>query len=64
MHKKHEKDFRNIKNGKIEKLMLAVHVEIGKYTMDHKQVLLKQASNKQELTNRENILIYQKTKIA
>ena len=28
-----------------------------KHTMDHKPVLLKQASNKQELTNWENILI-------
>jgi hypothetical protein len=28
-----------------------------KHAMDHKPVLLKQASNKQELTNWENILI-------
>ena len=33
-----------------------------KHAMDHKPVLLKQASNKQELKNWENILI-QKTKI-
>ena len=45
------------KNGEIEKLAIAVHVWKEKHAMDHKPVLLKQAANKQELTNWENILI-------
>ena len=46
--------FRNIKNGEIEKSAIAAK---EKHAMDHKTVLLKQAANKQELTNWENILI-------
>jgi hypothetical protein len=46
-----KKKFRNLKNGEIEK-----SVE-EKHTTDHKPALLKQASNKQELTDWENILI-------
>ena len=52
--------FRNIKNGEIEK---PAHAWKEKHAMDLKPVLLKQASNKQELTNWENNLIT-KTKIA
>ena len=52
--------FRNIKNGEIEKLAIAAHVWKEKHAMDHKPVLLKQAANKQELTNWENILITKK----
>ena len=36
---------------------IAAHVWKQKHAMDHKPVLLKQAANKQELTNWENILI-------
>ena len=43
--------FRNIKNGEFEKSALASHVWKEKYAMDCKPVLLKQASNW------ENILI-------
>ena len=46
-----EEHFRNIKNGEIEKSAVAAHVWKEKHTMDHKPVLLKQAANKQELTN-------------
>ena len=46
-----------LKNGEIEKSAVAAHVRKEKHAMDHKPVLLKQASNKQELTNWENILI-------
>ena len=49
--------FRNIKIGKIEKSAVAAHACKQKHAMDHKPVLLKQASKKQELTNWENILI-------
>ena len=52
--------FRNIKNGKIEKSAVAAHVWKEKHAMDHKPVLLKQAANKKELTNWENILIKKK----
>ena len=47
----------NIKNGEIEKSAVAAHVWKEKHAMDHKPVLLKEASNKQELTNWENIVI-------
>ena len=36
--------FRNIKNGEIEKSVVAAHVWKAKRTMDRKPVLLKQAS--------------------
>ena len=49
--------FRNIQNGEIEKSALAAHVWKEKHAMDNKPVLLKQAANKQEWTNWENILI-------
>ena len=49
--------FRNINNGEIEKSAIAAHVWKEKHAMDHKPVLLKQAANKQELTNWKNILI-------
>ena len=49
--------FRNIKNGEREKSAEGARVWKEKYAMDHKPVLLKQTSNKQELTNWENILI-------
>ena len=49
--------FRNIKKGEIEKSAVAAHVWKEKHAMDHKPALLKQAANKQELTNWENILI-------
>jgi GIY-YIG catalytic domain. len=52
--------FRYIKNGEIEKLAIAAHVWKEKHAMDHKPVLLKQAANKQELTNWENTLITKK----
>ena len=52
--------FRNIKNGEIEKSGVAAHVWKEKHTMDHKLVLLKQASNKQEYIKWENILITKK----
>ena len=55
-----KKHFRNIKNGEIEKSAIATHVWKEKHAMDHKAVLLKQAANKQELTNWENILITKK----
>ena len=51
-----------IKNGKIEESAVAAHVWKEKHAMDHKPVLLKQTSNKQELTNWENILITQRTR--
>jgi hypothetical protein len=38
-------------------IFLAAHVWKEKHAMDYKPVLLKQASNKQELTYWENILI-------
>ena len=41
----------------MEKSALAAHVWKEKHTMDHKPVLLKQTSNKQKLSNLENILI-------
>ena len=37
-------------------MTVAAHVWKQKHATDHKLVLLKQASNKQELTNSENIL--------
>ena len=43
--------------GKQKKSAVAAHVWKEKHAMDHKPVLLKQAANKQELTNWENILI-------
>ena len=43
--------FINIKNREIEKSAIAAHVLKEKHSMVHKPVLLKQASNKQELTN-------------
>ena len=52
-----EEHFTNIKNGEIEKSAVAAHVWKEKHAMDHKPVLLKQASNKLELTNWGNILI-------
>ena len=55
-----KKHFRNIKNGEIEKATVAAYVWKEKHAMDHKPVLLKQASNKEELTNWENILITKK----
>ena len=55
--------FRNIKNGGIEKSTVAAHVWKEKHAKDHKSVLLKQVSNKKELTKWENIL-KQKRKIA
>ena len=54
-------DKRNTKNGEIEKSAVADHVWKEKHVMDHKPVLLKQRSNKQELTNWENLLITKKT---
>ena len=50
--------FRN--NGEIEKSAVAAHVWKEKHAIGHIQVLLKQASNKQELTNCENNLITKK----
>ena len=41
-------------------MAVAAHVWKEKHAMDHKLVLLKQAANKQELTNWENILITKK----
>ena len=38
-------------------MAVAAHVWKEKHAMDHKPVLLKQAANKQELTNWENFLI-------
>ena len=52
-----KEQFRNIRNGEIEKSIVAAHVLKEKHAMDHKPVLLKQATHKQELTNWENILI-------
>ena len=49
--------FRYIKNGEIEKSAVAAPIWKEKHALDHKPVLLKQASNKQKLTNWENILI-------
>ena len=49
--------FRNIINGEIETSTIAAHVWKEKRAMDLKPVLLKQASNKQKLTNSENIFI-------
>ena len=43
------------KNEEIEKSAVGEHVWKEKHAMDRKPVLLKQASNKQELTNWENI---------
>ena len=45
------------KIGEVQISAVAAHVWKEKHTMDHKPVLLKQAANKQELTNWENILI-------
>ena len=44
----------------MEKSAVAAHVWKEKLATDHKPVLLKQASNKQELRNWENILITKK----
>ena len=49
--------FRNIKNGEIENQQQQHMYGKKKQAGDHKTVLLMQASNKQELTNWENILI-------
>ena len=49
--------YKHLQNGEIEKSAIAVHVWKEKHAMDHKSVQLKQAANKQELTNWENILI-------
>ena len=49
--------FRNIKNREIEKSAAAPYLWKEKQVMDLKPVPLKQASNKQELTTWENILI-------
>ena len=49
-----------LKNEKIEKSAVAAHVWKENHAMDHKPVLLKQTSNKLELTNWENILITKK----
>ena len=49
-----------IKNGKIEESAVAAHVWKEKHAMDHKPVLLKQASNKLELKTCKNILITKK----
>ena len=58
IYRKDKKRFGNqSKNGEIEKSTVSAHVQKEKHTMDCKPVLLKQASNKQELTNWENILI-------
>ena len=46
-----------LKNGEIEKSAIATHLWKEKHARDRKPVLLKQASNIQELTNWENILI-------
>ena len=43
--------FRDIRKGKTEKSAFAAHVRKDKHTMEHKPILLKQAANKQELTN-------------
>ena len=42
--------------------MVTVHMWKEKHMMDHKPIQLKQASNKQELTNWENILTAKKKK--
>ena len=55
--------FRSIKNRDIEKWVVTAHLWKEKHVMDHKLVLLKQASYKQELTNWENIFITKKIKI-
>ena len=52
-----KENFRNTRNGKTEKSAIAAPVWKEKHAMDRKPVLLKQATNKQELTNWENILI-------
>ena len=44
-------------HGKTYKSAVAEHVWKEKHAMDHKPVLLKQTSNKQELTNWENTKI-------
>ena len=44
-------------HGKTYKSAVAEHVWKEKHAMDHKPVLLKQTSNKQKLTNWENILV-------
>ena len=49
----------NIKNGEIEKSAVAAHVWIEIHAIDCKPVLLKQASNKQELTNYRNRFVTQ-----
>ena len=46
-----------MKNGTREKSAVAAHVWKEKHVMDGKPVLLKQAANKQQSTNWENILI-------
>ena len=51
---------RNIKNGEIEKSAVAAHVWKEKHAMECKLVLLKQASNGQELTNFYNTLTTKK----
>ena len=51
-----KEDFRNIKNEEIAKSAAATHIWEKKHAMDHKPVLLKQASYKQELTNWVNTL--------
>ena len=55
-----ETRIKEIKNGEMEKPTVTTYVWIQKHAMDRKSVLLKQASNKQELTNWENTLIKKK----
>ena len=50
-----KENFRNIKKWRNRKSAVTAHVWKEKHTMDCKTVLLKQSSNKQELTNWENI---------
>ena len=46
-----------VKKWRNRKSAIAAHVWKEKHVMDHKPVLLKEGSNKQELTSCENILI-------
>ena len=52
-------EFRNNKNGEIEKSAVVAHVWEEKNAIDYKPVLLKQASNKQELANYRNRFVTQ-----
>ena len=53
-------NFRNMQSGETDKSALAAHVWKEKQAIDHKPILLKQASNKQELANWEKILTAKK----